>query len=232
LKREFYYQDDLSNKFWTIELTGNEYITTNGRVGAKARETRKTFTTNDDAQQAFNKQIASKLKKGYVEGKAPELYKIDWKALRMSEIVFWQIIGLFNWSKTGDDKAVIEPAIKALAQMTIADIKHFADIVSEKLYALDTKAHACEIGEDAWNPGKHFSGDLFLYARCCVIVNGHDFYESVLANPMKMPKDMEFESLLAVAESAYERKTGKEFDHFPLLSYESFSNQAGWPNWH
>jgi Protein of unknown function (DUF4240) len=150
--------------------------------------------------------------------------------LGFNQDVFWRIIALFNWKRKGDDNAVIEPAIAALAQMQIDDIRCFEDILSEKLFALDTELHAREIGEDAFIPGKHFSSDLFLYARCAIVVGGKSFFNSVVSDPVKMQKDMEFEYLLAVAPTAFERKIGSEFDHISPVSYESFSNQAGWSN--
>lgn len=232
MRREFYYQDDRSNKFWTIELIDRACITTHGRIGSKPRETRKEFPTEDVAQRELEKQIASKLKKGYVEGAlaaVPEHVKPDWSQLTMSDEVFWRLIRLFNWKKLGDDEAVIEPAVAALAQMDAADIERFEDILAEKLYALDTEAHAREIGEEAFQPGKHFSVDWFLYERCAVVANGREYHESVLADPTEMPKDMEFEAMLSVGPSAYERKTGQELDHATPVSYETFSNQAGWP---
>lgn len=231
MRREFYYQDDRSNKFWTIELAGNVCITTNGRIGSKPRETRKEFPSEDDARREVEKQIASKLKKGYVEGAldaVPEYVKPDWSTMTMSEEVFWRIIRLFNWKKLGDDDAVIEPAVAALAQMNVADIERFEDILAEKLHTLDTEAHAREIGEEAYRPDKYFSVDWFLYARCVVVANGPEFYATVLANPAEMPKDGEFESLLYVGPTAYERKTGREIDHGTPLSYETYSNLAGW----
>ncbi len=57
---------------------------------------------------------------------------------------------------------------------------------------------------------------------------GPNVYEAVLADPTNMPKDSEFESLLTVGPTAFERKTGEEFDHVSEFSYESFSNRAGW----
>jgi predicted DNA-binding WGR domain protein len=45
VKREFYYQDDRSNKFWTIERLGKDLVTTHGRIGSKGRDTRKQFET-------------------------------------------------------------------------------------------------------------------------------------------------------------------------------------------
>jgi predicted DNA-binding WGR domain protein len=230
MRREFYFQDDRSNKFWTIELAGCECVTTHGRVGAKPRETRKQFDSEDAAGREFEKQIAAKLKKGYVEGAPPKYEEPDWASMSMSEDVFWRIIGLFNWKKTGDDEAVVEPAVKVLAQMPVDQIERFDDILAEKLYALDTETHAREIGEEAYRPGKYFSPDWFLYVRCCVVANGREFFETVVRTPTEMPKDMEFESLLSVAPTAFERKTGEEFVHISALSYESFSNREGWPN--
>lgn len=64
MKRQFYLQDDRSNKFWTIELLGNICVTTHGRVGAKPRETRKQFGDEDEARLESEKQIAAKLRKG------------------------------------------------------------------------------------------------------------------------------------------------------------------------
>ncbi len=151
------------------------------------------------------------------------------KKPEMSEEVFWDIIEKFDWGKTGDDDAVIEPAVGTLAQMSTKDIFQFEDILSEKLYALDGEKYAREIGEFAYQgPEQHFSTDGFLYARCCVVANGRSFYDKVLSNPKKMPKDIEFEALLMVAQLAYQRKTGEEFDYLPQVNYETFSNKIGW----
>jgi predicted DNA-binding WGR domain protein len=231
MKREFYYQDDRSNKFWTIELTGKAYVTTNGRIGANPRETRKQFATRDEAKREAEKLIATKLKNGYLEGVAPGYEKPSWESMSMSEEVFWRIIGLFNWKKTGNDEAVLEPAVKALAQMSVGDIKRFDDLLAQKLHALDTEAHARHIGEDSYQgPDEFFSVDGFLYARCVVVVNGKKFFEQVLAKPKCFPQDMEFEAVLYLASTAYEKKTGKEYPHVPSTNYETFSNKKGWRN--
>jgi len=148
----------------------------------------------------------------------------------MDEQEFWRIIALFNWKRTGNDEAVLKPAVAALAKHSEDDIAAFEEILSRKLYALDTLEHARNIGEDAYvDDSKHFSVDWFLYARCCVVANGKKFYESVLEDPTKFPHDMEFESLLGLTDAAYEAKTGRESDGFQTsVSYETFSNRAGW----
>ncbi len=89
----------------------------------------------------------------------------------------------------------------------------------------DTEAHAREIGEYAYQPGEHFSVDSFLYTRCAVVANGPDLDDSVEADPTQMPKDCEFEAVLSVAPSAYERKTGMAFDYVPTVSYETYNEE-------
>src|SRR6478735_2562287 len=106
----------------------------------------------------------------------------------MNESAFWDIIELFDWDKTGDDDAVLEPAVQALAALDQdADaIFSFANILSEKLHALDTREHcrSCYAGElDPDNGNDYISADDFLYSRCVVVANGRDYYASVLADP-------------------------------------------------
>ena len=72
------------------------------------------------------------------------------------------------------------------------------------------------------------SADLFLYARCCVVSNGREFYEKVLKNPTVFPKDLYFEAILDIPERAWFRKTGKPFEHFPKYLYETGFNPNGW----
>lgn len=233
MKREFYFQDDRSNKFWTVEVVGNEVVTTNGRIGASPRELRKEFSDAAVAQREAEKLANSKLKSGYVEGAisaAPQYEKPNWSQMTMSEDVFWRIIGLFNWKKTGDDDEVLKPAVTALSVMSVEDIQRFNDILAEKLFALDTEAHAREVGEYAYREGEYFSGDGFLYSRCVVVANGRSLFEAVLNDPKQMPKDMDFEAILSLAGQAFEEQTGAEFEYDSPVSYESFSNKSGWQN--
>lgn len=67
-RREFYLQDDQSNKYWTIEVQGNSVVTTNGRIGAKPRETRASFAGSDAALREAEKEVLAKRRKGYLEG--------------------------------------------------------------------------------------------------------------------------------------------------------------------
>ena len=155
---------------------------------------------------------------------------VSWK-IRMTELEFWQILSLFDWNKTGDDDAVLEPACSALAKKAPDEIIHFEEILAEKLYAIDTRRHckACYAGElDPDNGDDYISADDFLYQRCVVVANGREFYYDVRDNPGAFPQGMEFEALLSLGSNAFERATGNEFEHCTAVSYESFQNHDGW----
>ena len=146
----------------------------------------------------------------------------DW----LTEDGFWQLIEQLDWEQEGNDNAVIEPLVQALANMPIANIHQFEDILAEKLWLLDTRAHAEASIRD--QEKDYLSVDGFLYDRCCIVANGKALYEEVLHDPSQFPTGLSFERLLSVARRAYERKTGKTWMHIPRKSYETYSNEAGW----
>lgn len=149
----------------------------------------------------------------------------------MDEEQFWAVLDLLDW-KHRDSDTVLAPAVAALSQFSKSDIAAFHDILAEKLYALDGRRFAEHLGSNRYSAAgdKRFSVDGFLYARCCVVANGRDFFEKVLADPTKMPKEYTFESLLYLPREAWKLKTGRDdYDHHPETWYETFSNPAGWP---
>jgi hypothetical protein len=149
----------------------------------------------------------------------------------MTEDRFWELLGVLNWKQLGNDDAVVRPLVRALAKLPIEDIFAFDDHLAAKLHALDTEAHARHMGEYSYKgPGDHFSVDEFLYTRCAVVANGKQAYQEILRDPNEFPEDAEFEAILAVAQTAYEEKTGEEYPHVPKSDYETFSNKAGWPS--
>lgn len=139
----------------------------------------------------------------------------------LSDDDFWALIEILDPESFVSDEQGFERLIQALSQRTKREIKYFEETLAYKLYLLDTAAHA-----KAYGGG---SDDGFLYTRCAVVASGKAFYESVLADPLKTPDDLEFEDLLGVGRSAYERKTGEELDYETGCSYETGSNRAGWP---
>lgn len=145
----------------------------------------------------------------------------------MTRQQFWHLISLLDWSKTGDDAAVVEPLLDALAAMPVPNIHQFEDMLSEMLWQLDTSAFA--LASKGNDPEACLSDDGFLYDRCCVVANGKAFFETVLRDPQQFPVGVSFEALLYVAGDAYRRKTGRDFQHIPTFNYETGSNTAGWP---
>ncbi len=172
--------------------------------------------------------VVRDLQEKYPEAEVSLELHHDKNKVPMSESYFWEIISLLDWEKEGDDDAVIEPAIVHLAGGPVRHIFEFADLLSEKLYALDGIDYAREIGEDSWSANQYFSVDTFLYARCCVIANGREIFEKVLDDPRLMPKDQTFESLLYIPLRAFERKTGHAYDYIPAHPIETYSNKEGW----
>ncbi len=81
----------------------------------------------------------------------------------LSEEAFWVLIAQLDWSKEGQDEAVIEPVVVLLAASPLRPLYDFKDILSRKLYLLDTEAHAQHLGESAYGAeADHFSPDGFL----------------------------------------------------------------------
>jgi hypothetical protein len=165
------------------------------------------------------------------EKRINEEYKKSQKPKKMmKDETFWSIISLLNFNNENDEEEILEPAIHTLAKMSVKEIKEFEEALSYKLYLLDTKEHAKNIGEYSYDEETqdYFSADIFLYFRCSVIAEGKEYFELTIKNPQNMPKDNSFEPLLSLASEAYTRRTGKEFEYTTGCDYESFSNVGGW----
>lgn len=147
----------------------------------------------------------------------------------MDQSTFWRLIGKIDRDalSDGDEEGAVEPLIEALAEHAEGEIKEFENILAQCLYDLDGRAYADQAGESGQ------SDDGFLYARCYVVARGKKHYDSVKADPTKMPKSLDewCESLLYVAQQAWVNATGKDeesWDHHAPVSYETGSNKAKW----
>jgi len=65
--RTFQYSDAKSHKFWNIEVSGDSFTVTYGKIGASGQTQTKNFPSAEKDQAEANKLIAEKLKKGYSE---------------------------------------------------------------------------------------------------------------------------------------------------------------------
>ena len=60
-------ENEKSNKFWRIATKDNKVLINFGKQGAKGTSQQKTFETSEMAEDFLQKEIALKLKKGYVQ---------------------------------------------------------------------------------------------------------------------------------------------------------------------
>lgn len=65
--RRFEFSEGASNKFWEIQLEGSGFCTRHGKIGAAGLSTSKSFSSPAEAQKEYDKLVAEKVKKGYVE---------------------------------------------------------------------------------------------------------------------------------------------------------------------
>ena len=70
MKRRFEFVEGTSSKFWEVAVNGNHVSVIFGRIGTAGQTQAKHFANAAEAQKHADKQIAQKLKKGYVELKA------------------------------------------------------------------------------------------------------------------------------------------------------------------
>lgn len=73
--RELVFAEGSSNKFWNIELSGDAHTVTFGRVGTAGQSKTKDFGSSEEAKQSFDKLVAEKLKKGYVDSNGSQEVK-------------------------------------------------------------------------------------------------------------------------------------------------------------
>lgn len=142
-----------------------------------------------------------------------------------TEEQFWQIIEMFDW-KQKEREDIIQPAVIALSKMAVSAIYLFQDVLSEKLFDIDTREHANAYMKQ--QPDDYFSVDDFLYVRCAVVAEGRKYYENIKNNPSELSAEIDFEHILSVAAEAYKIKTGRDFDYSPLYNYETKSNIKKW----
>ena len=178
-----------------------------------------------------NEEFKKEVEKERIESqkRIEEYYKRKMKPKKMmNENSFWEIIECIDWTKETDEEKV-EPIINILVKKKVTEIKQFQENLTYKLFQLDTKEHAKNIGVNSFkNENEHFSSDYFLYVRCCVIANGKKLFDKVLNSPKEIPEDIDFEPLLYLSSSAYELKMKKDFEYETGCDYETYSNIKGW----
>ncbi|WP_436536683.1 DUF4240 domain-containing protein [Actinoplanes sp. HUAS TT8] len=137
----------------------------------------------------------------------------------MDEDAFWRLAGRLGRDPADED---FDALVDRLARLTEPEITGFADRLAWVLWRIDTPEH--------YEASAAAGGDWFLYVRCAVVAAGHKAYEKVLRKPSALARfaDEEAELLLGVAERAFERATGRLWEHETPVGWEMGSNAAAW----
>lgn len=155
----------------------------------------------------------------------------------MEKQEFWQLIESAKEDAKGDEHLQGETLIKNLAKLEPEQIVAFECLVCEYLIEAD---HFNILAAQKIIDG-YVSDDTYLYFRCWLIAQG----EAVFTNALRHPDTLagvvedgyqEFEDLLNVATTAFEKRTGRteEDETFPRnvafargLDYDSGSETKG-----
>ncbi|SHH74936.1 DUF4240 domain-containing protein [Cognatishimia maritima] len=142
----------------------------------------------------------------------------------MDRASFWSLIELIEGDGKDDSSTNLEPLISELSKKSGEQIADFYEMLAQVTHALDTSQHYRRF---SWFRGH---SDTFLYTRLSVVAQGSSFYHQVLENPKMFPKRSSrwLEELLYVADEAFRKSTGGEFDRDSTVCIESFSNEKGW----
>jgi uncharacterized protein DUF4240 len=136
----------------------------------------------------------------------------DAVAAKIDEAAFWKIIDCVNRDAPSRASSIQE-AVANLTARGEGEIRGFHELLRAKLAALNTEAHAKQIGSFALGSSDgFFSSDHFLDVRAAAVAMGRASYEEIVKDPRLMPKDRECEELLWIADRAWKALTGTASD--------------------
>ena len=117
----------------------------------------------------------------------------------MKKSDFWNLLNLLEWKYEGDDEQVTKPVVRALARMNEEEIFAFNDI-AKKLIADLEKEKAVRLAAES---SGSVSEEELRKILCVAIVNGRKYYEDIRKGRSRLNPDLEFGSILSVAEKAW-----------------------------
>ncbi|MFI6233183.1 DUF4240 domain-containing protein [Micromonospora sp. NPDC050784] len=140
---------------------------------------------------------------------------------------FWRLVAVLGGRPEAQDDRPYERLTAVLTQEPVERIIDFAEMLAFTLHQLDRRVLAEAPHADG------LSDDDFLYARCAVVVAGPAAFAAVLADPAAFARftteeAAHAESILDVPSNAYQKATGKEWEHVEEYDYETGSNEQWW----
>lgn len=218
-----------SSKYWEITLKGKSFTVRFGKIGTDGQQQRKDFASAQDAKSEYEKLIAQKLKKGYVElkvgaAKSGRTGASPGKAKGgMTKNEFWYLI---EQSKRGaeDTDEQAKNLQKLLERLTAEEILSFDRHFQEA----DNAAYDQDLWGIAYIINGGCSDDGFDYFIGWLIAQGQKYFEDALKDPEKAAKKVqpgdhvECEGMRYVAVKAYEKVTGRKQNKSDFYDKRSF----------
>lgn len=149
----------------------------------------------------------------------------------MTDDEFWDLIGTLGGRAEPDGFAALT---EDLARGSGDRLTAFAEHLAAALYAIDSRNRMSQPVHDTADgpnsPAFPLSKEVFLYARCAVVLAGRPAWQQVVDDPSAMAGtwDLGAEEILYVAPVAFEQQTGSDWTHRTQVAYETGSNEAGW----
>lgn len=225
------YQNDTSNKFWKIYVSGNSFTVTYGKVGTGGSVKVKDFESEAACQKEAERLIQSKLKKGYIWSRSA--YQVI-KESAMTEERFWELLGTSKEKGQSIDEQ-IEWLVTYLSRKSIKDIVMFDSIFNQHYY----QSYTSDLWAAAYIVMGGCSDDCFDYFRAWMLYLGQETYEEAIKNPetllphfkrLEEQEDIpQLEELLYIASSAYEEKTGLDDEAYFKVYDQLVKDDEGEP---
>lgn len=222
MKRSFTYKDEKSDKFWTVHLIEETLTVIFGKSNTAGRTSVKDFPTVEEARKEVEKLVKEKTRKGYLE-----IFDVESSASDFGITEFWDLIERAKRKASGDVEEQAEILREILTERPIEDIIEFGRILQY--------FHSFSYTSDLWAAAYIIQGgcsdDAFDYFRAWLIAQGKSVFEKAIENPETLTKiisveqaeEIDGESVLYVADEAYEKKTGDDRKRFlDLQGYTEF----------
>lgn len=149
----------------------------------------------------------------------------------MTAETFWDLIGTLGGRTDPEGFARLT---EDLAQWPTDRIVGFAEQLAAALYAIDSRDRMAQpIKDTADGPDSTafpLSNEVFLYARCAVVLAGPEAWQRVVDDPAAMAGiwDLGAEELLYAAPAAFAHRTSSDWTHRTAVDHRTGSNAAGW----
>ena len=153
--RTFQFSDAKSHKFWNIDVDGESFTVTYGKVGTAGQSTTKAFATAEKAQAEADKLVREKTGKGYVET-TPKATMSEAEALEKAVLANPQ--DKLAWGVYADYLIEKDPARGEFMQVQLA-LEDEAVKPAERKKLLAREKELLKAHEKAW------LGELYPMAR-------------------------------------------------------------------